>query len=283
MVESTPEGSRVSEGNASSFTRSDLRGHIEACGIKPGTVLALHSSMKSLGQVEGGPNTVIDAFLDVLGSEGTLMVPTFTYGPAHRGKPFDPIHSTSVTGLITEIFRNRPDAVRSIAPIHSVAAIGKRALELTRDHLYSTTLGRGSPFHRLAELGGYICLLGCAHSSNSIIHVAESLAEISYIYMPSPGAPEGFCQVLQKDGRAKKIELTEFTGCSKAFVRVEPMLREAGVVRDGRIGDAPIQLMKGQDLLDVLTPRLKDDPAWLLCDKKTCAHCSPRRDMLAGK
>lgn len=250
---------------------------IRSSGVQTGSLLALHSSLKSVGAVDGGPNTVIDAFLEVLGVDGTLMVPTFTYGPEHRGKSFDPETSASVTGLITETLRRRPDAVRSIAPTHSVAAIGRRALELTRDHLYTTTLGRHSPFHRLAEWGGYVMLLGCNHTSNSLIHVAESLAGIPYIYEPALACSDGYCIVRQKDGREKRVQLTEFTGCSKAFFRAEAPLRSAGVIRDGRVGDAPVQLMQASEVLRVLTPILRADPAWLLCDKPTCSFCVPRR------
>lgn len=257
--------------------RNDLSREIRAAGVIPGGLLALHSSMKRLGWVDGGPNAVIDAFVDALGPDGTLMVPTFTYGPNHVGRPFDPETSEPVTGLIPQTFWRRPDAVRSIAPVHSVAAIGARALELTRDHLYSTTLGRQSPFHRLAEWGGSVMLLGCDHTSNSLIHVAESLAEIPYIYTPSPSAPDGFHQIRQRDGRIKKIQLTEFTGCSKGFFRAELPLRTAGVIRDGRIGQAAVQVMKASDVLTVLPPLLRADPCLLLCDRPGCGHCVPRR------
>ena len=246
----------------------------------PGGLLALHSSMKSMGWVEGGPNTVVDAFLDVLGPGGTLMVPTFTYGPDHAGKPFDPETSAPVTGLIPRTLWRRSDSVRSIAPTHSVAAIGGRALDLTRDHLYATTLGRHSPFHRLAEWGGFVMLLGCSHNSNSLIHVAESLAELPYIYVPALAGSGGFCEVRQKDGRVKKIQLTEFTGCSKGFFKAETPLRAAGVIRDAKIGQATVQLMRASEVLGVLTPLLRADPCLLFCDKPTCSFCVPRRESL---
>lgn len=262
------------------LSRQDLIGAFRSVGVQTGMLLALHSSMKSMGTVEGGPDTVIDALLEVLGPEGTLMVPTFTYGPAHNGIPFNPETSVSVTGLVTETLRRRAGAVRSIAPVHSVAAIGRRAAELTRDHLYSTTLGRHSPFHRLAEWGGWVMLLGCDHNSNSLVHVAESLAEIPYIYTPSPNAPDSFHSIRQRDGRVKKIQLTEFTGCSKAFFRAEAPLREAGLIRDGKVGQSTVQLMMASKVLQVLTPLLKADPGWLLCDKSTCAYCVPRKESL---
>ena len=253
---------------------------LKALGLAPGTILALHSSMKSIGLVDGGPSTVIDAFLEVLTPEGTLMVPTFTYGEKHKNRPFDPETSESVTGLVTETLRLRPDAVRSVCPVHSVAAIGKFAVELTRDHLHNTTLGRYSPFHRLAEMGGYIMLLGCDHNSNSTIHVAESLAELPFIYIPSPNNPNGTAAILQRDGRVKEIQLTEFTGFSNVFSRAEEPLRKAGVIRCGKVGQADVQLIKSMELLEVLVPLLKQKPDFLLCDSPSCAYCPPRKEFL---
>jgi aminoglycoside 3-N-acetyltransferase len=266
-------------GEMAMLQKTDLVNGIKACGVERGMLLVLHSSMKSMGFVEGGPEAVVEAFLEVLGPDGTLMVPTFTYGPNHSGKPFDPVSSPSATGLISETLRRRPDAVRSIAPIHSVAAVGKHADELTRDHLYVPTLGRDAPFHRAALMGGYIILLGCGHTSNSMIHVAESLAELSYIYTPSPTAPTSFLEIRQPDGRVKQVQLTEFTGCSKGFFRAEAPLRQAAVIHDGKIGQARVQLVNAAKLLDVLTPLIKQDPTWLLCEKRTCEYCVPRREV----
>ncbi len=258
----------------------ELVADITATGLKRGAILVLHSSMKSIGMVEGGPNTVIDAFLKVLGPPGTLIVPTFTYGEKHKNRPFDPVSSESVTGLLTETLRHRSDAVRSISPVHSVAAIGTRALELTRDHLYSTTLGRLSPLHRAAQNGGLIMLLGCSHTSNSTIHVAESLAELPFNFVPTSTKPSGRVAIRQQDGRVKEIQLTEFTGCSDAFFRAEKPLREAGVITGCNIGNADVQLMTGADVLEILTPLLRKNPGWLLCDNSACAYCPPRKTLL---
>jgi len=46
---------------------------LRALGIAAGDTLMVHSSLSSIGYVEGGPNTVIDALLEVLTSSGTLM------------------------------------------------------------------------------------------------------------------------------------------------------------------------------------------------------------------
>lgn len=52
----------------------------------------MHSAVSSLGQVQGA-STVVDAFGEVLGPTGTLVVPTFTFAHGRTPEPiFDPQH-----------------------------------------------------------------------------------------------------------------------------------------------------------------------------------------------
>ena len=114
---------------------ADLR----ALGLQSGDAVMVHSSYKSLGGVVGGPSTVVEALLEVLGPQGTLVVPTFTHsGTTH----FDPQTSPSLNGAITEAARAHAQAVRSWHPTHAVTAIGPAASELVRDDLERGALGR---------------------------------------------------------------------------------------------------------------------------------------------
>ena len=97
------------------------------------------SRYKSLGGVLGGPRTVVEALLEAVGQQGTLVVPTFTHsGTTH----FDPRSSPSLNGAITEAARAHPRAVRSWHPTHAVTAIGPSAADLVRDDLERGALGR---------------------------------------------------------------------------------------------------------------------------------------------
>ena len=59
------------------LTQSEIQQSLKDLGLGPGDHVLVHSSLSSLGPVEGGAVTVVDAFLDVLSPEGTLVVPTF--------------------------------------------------------------------------------------------------------------------------------------------------------------------------------------------------------------
>ena len=93
--------------------KQEISAALQEMGLKKADKVLRHSSLLSLGQVEGGPDAVIDAFLDVLGSEGTLLVPVF-----------------GALGILTETLKKRPGAVISPCPVGTLAAIGKDAQTL---------------------------------------------------------------------------------------------------------------------------------------------------------
>ena len=65
--------------------REQIAEALQALGLQTSHIVFVHSSLSSIGYVEGGADAAVDAFLDVLGSTGTLVVPTFTF--SHGGNP----------------------------------------------------------------------------------------------------------------------------------------------------------------------------------------------------
>ena len=62
------------------ITRQVLVDDLKRLGVRDGDCVMLHSSLSSLGLVEGGADTVVEAFLDAMGPQGTLLTPAFTQG-----------------------------------------------------------------------------------------------------------------------------------------------------------------------------------------------------------
>ena len=185
--------------------------------------------------------------------------------------------TSSVVGAISEAVRLHPQAIRSFHPTHSVAAIGPRAIDLTRAHLASSPLGVGNPFHRLAQWGGEVMLLGCDHRSNSLLHVAEIIAGLAYVDVPfSPDKNYETARIFRNNQLILDMKLYQAPGCSRGFHKAEPVLREAGVIRDGRIGQAKVQLFSASEALSVMARTLRKNPTLLLCDVPECEIC-PRR------
>ncbi len=176
-------------------TRTSLATDLRNLGVRAGSVLLVHSSLSALGWVCGGAVAVVQALLDVLGPDGTLVVPAHTGGnsdpslwerpPVPRAwwpviREHMPAYDPAVTpardglGVIPELARTWPGALRSNHPATSFAAIGPAAGEIVRNHRLHEGLGEESPLGRIYALDGDVLLLGVGHDSNTSLHLAEA-------------------------------------------------------------------------------------------------------------
>ena len=104
------------------YTKEQLLQQLRDMGIKSTDNLLVHSSMKSLGPVQGGADTVLDALMEAV-PEGLLILPTHTWKQmCAEYSFFDPETEPVCVGILPELFRKRPGVVRSLHPTHSMAA-----------------------------------------------------------------------------------------------------------------------------------------------------------------
>ncbi len=259
--------------------KADLVEFLREGGVDQTRLLMMHSSLHSLGRVDGGAETVIDAVLEVLGADGTLMVPTFNY--VLEMEVFDPATVHSQTGLITNTLRQRPEAVRSLHPTYSVAAIGRHADEFTREHWKEESVGIGSPSDRIARAGGFILLLGVKHDTDSTMHVGEAYAQVPYRGVPyDPNFPRS-AQVRTPSGEVVKVDLNDEPGCSTGFGVIEMPLRKKGLIRDFKIEAAKCQLVRGLDVIETTVEILNERSDALLCANPGCYFCTHARKKTA--
>jgi aminoglycoside 3-N-acetyltransferase len=179
------------------ITRQILVKDLGNLGLTAGDVVIVHSAMSQLGWVVGGALTVVQALMEVLTPEGTLVMPTFTSDnsdPAQWVNPpvpeewwetiraqtplFDPQTSpTQFMGAVVECFRTFPDVRRTYHPMHSFAVWGKQADFVACPQKLGEALGEESPLARIYDLHGKILLLGVGHGNNTSLHLAEYRAD----------------------------------------------------------------------------------------------------------
>jgi aminoglycoside 3-N-acetyltransferase len=229
-------------------------------GLRPGDRVVVHSSLRAVGL---DADELIDELLAAIGPQGLLVMPTFTY----VNETFAP-DTPSRAGALTEVFRRRPNVVRSAHPTYSVAAIGDGADKLLDGHERVGATAVGSPLDRLAAAGGHVLLLGVGHTSNTTVHVGEFHANAPFLDVPfDPVWPT------HNDDR--------FPGCSRAFGALERPLRERGAIRDGKVGRALAQLVPGGAVIEATVALLRADPTALLCTDPACYRCSRARARLS--
>ena len=182
-----------------------------------------------MGHVEGGAAAVVGAMLDTLGPGGTLAVPAFTLSHGRETTPvFDPAGDQSEMGRISEVVRTRRGARRSRHLLHSVAALGPDAEELTARHGPSAWAADG-PFQRLLEVDASILLLGVPYLRCTFFHVVEQLMQVPYRTW------------LHVDARARCPDGTERPLPTRAFVPGQGFLgndfNKLGAILGTRAGD----------------------------------------------
>ncbi len=179
---------------AIALTKERLIEEIKKAGIKKGDILFIHSSLKGLGYIENGAQTIIDAFKEVLTDEGTLIFPTFTIDMTMENTLknrilFDPKTSPSTVGSITNKFLTNDSVFRSLHPTHSVAAWGKHAKFITQSHHTANSIfGKDTPFGRFLELNGKLLGLGIDYANVTFYHAYEdlNLTQFPSVYLPKP-------------------------------------------------------------------------------------------------
>lgn len=195
----------ISRLNKEPHTQAHLMRDLAALGVQPGDAVLMHSSFKSLGGMEGGAKGFFEAFMQLLGQDGTLVLPALSYESVTRENPhFDQRQTPSCIGYLPEYFRTQVDGVvRSLHPTHSCCALGKQADFLCSvHHLDRTPVGPHSPFARLPQVNGKILILGSHPDHNTTLHGVEETAEPEYVFDRS--APIVYT-VTDADGRTAQV------------------------------------------------------------------------------
>ena len=114
----------------STVTKAGILAGLRALGVLPGCGLMVHSSLKSFGRVQGGAQAVVEALMEAVTEQGTLLMPSFNHrAPFEEGGAgvYDPLETPTSNGAIPDLFWRLPDVWRSLDPTHPFAAWGRHA------------------------------------------------------------------------------------------------------------------------------------------------------------
>lgn len=264
------------------ITAAHLAQDMRRLGLKPGDTVYAHTSLKRIGWLENGPATLTEAFMDVLGPDGTLAAPTHTLSFAGiGGEPYRADRTPSVLGAYPNALWRTPGALRSGHGSHSSAALGRLAAFLTENHDPRNALGYDSPLHRLYRSGGKVLLVGVTHRANTLLHLAESISGMPYVRLHYNAAWGADVLAEQCDGTVKSFTQVEFPGCSSRFDRIEGFLPPDGPARRGMLGGAEARLVDAAFLVDTAVGLLRGRNDFFLCPDEGCPCCPARRAVLA--
>lgn len=239
--------------------------HLTDLGVLEGDSLLVHSSLNSIGRFQDRAAILVEAFLQVLGPSGTLLMPALSYENVTTKLPvFDQRQTPSCVGGLTEFFRKMLGVQRSIHPTHSVCSAGKNTkLLLDRHRLDQTPCGPNSPFKKLQEVNGKILFLGCGVPPNTSMHAIEELTPPEYLF---GNRVEYSISINNGDTYRKHYTTHHFENVEQRYDRVLDVL-ERGDYSRGKILEADAYLLYTAPLWEKVNQKLAENPLYFV-DKK---------------
>ncbi|PWV95241.1 aminoglycoside 3-N-acetyltransferase [Paenibacillus cellulosilyticus] len=261
----------VVDQTSSPITVTSLVHDLRQLGLQPGDQILVHSSLSSMGWVCGGAQAVIQALLEVVGEEGTIIMPaqsTDWSDPAEWALPpvpkewidiiyrempaFDPaITPTRCMGRIAELFRTYPRTIRSNHPQVSFCANGKHAAYLMAGHPLTPQFGSDSPLGKLYEINAKVLLLGVDYDSCTSFHLAETMLS----HMPTKQMGTA---MIENGERAWKW-FTDYAYDSDDFIALGEQYEAQHQVKQSKIGQAVSKVLELQQAIPFATDWLKQN------------------------
>ena len=239
-------------------TADSLREDLRRAGIDPHGVLLCHLSMKQIGPVDGGPDAVLDALMSYM-EDGLLVIPCHTWANVGADNPvFDVLETKPCVGLLPDLFRRRPGVIRTLHPTHSLCMYGKGAEEFAAgQERFDTPCAPGSCYGELERRDAQVMMIGVTFACNTSVHCIEEVARVPNRLSREKQA----LRVRRADGT--EIAVPSFrheNANSDYYVKLEPVMRWRGLLRETSFGAARTLLFREKDLFRVTLGLLARNP-----------------------
>lgn len=229
------------------YSLDEISKQLRALSPPEGKIVLMHSSLRSVGSVEGGAEGLLDVLVRHFTKDGGLFcVPTHTWHNLEKDITLDLRSHDHCLGAMSKIAICDGRGVRSLNPTHSMVVFGDRAraLEFIKDDLdVETPTDPKSCYGKIIDFGGQILLVGVNHQKNTVLHTVDEMLSV-------PNRMENeftTVSVLDDSGvrydRKIRLFYTDYTDdISYRFYKYETAFRYHRCIVDGFIGNAPTQL-----------------------------------------
>ena len=256
-------------------SKADIVKGLQDVGLEAGDQVMVHCSLSAFGFVCGGAQAVVEALCEVVGEDGTILMPTQSWknmdpeSGVHWEEPKEwwqairehwpaydkDLTPTNTMGTVAELFRTMPGTQRSDHPVRSVSARGPLAEYYTKDHDLEDIFGEDSPIGRLYRENGKVLLLGVDYDKNTSIHLADVRANY-----PGKTTETVHC-AMKVNGERQWIAYETLLVDGEDFVDIGQAFEEQHNVAKTTIGNAAVRLMNQRELVDFAT-------AWIEANRK---------------
>ena len=245
-------------------TAREFENVLRELGLHEGIQIDVHSSLSSLGTLEGGAEGFCKVLQKIVTEKGTLMMPGLSKYPGDGEEYcYDPETTPVRVGIVPDTFRQLPGVVRSWDPTHSFCVWGRDKEYFVRRHHQVSTMDAESPLGLLEKAGGYCLMVGC-RTSVTFMHVVETSTGAHCLGQRAEEYPAII--------HGKKVKLRGWNwrgGVCQALIhdKIYGFMREQNVLRETMLGHAHLIFFKLSDYRTAYA-RLLTDP------EIGCRNCS---------
>ena len=165
------------------YTSSEIKDTLLKVGISLGDTIYCHSNIGLFGYIKDYKSKrqiceeFYNAIFNIIGSKGTLIVPTYTTHIPSNNQTFDSKNTASKMGVFAEWVRTHTGSIRSLDPFFSVAAIGADA-NYYCDNIPNNSYCRGSVFDRILTNNAKMLCFNI--SGFTFLHFVERELKVPY-------------------------------------------------------------------------------------------------------
>ncbi len=247
--------------------KEELLKRFKDLGIQRGDAVFLHTQLFAFGELVSNKDEYCRIFLDPLKEavgypDGTIAALTYTTSFGSRGEPFVYETSKSEAGMLTEYIRTLPEAIRSLHPLGSIAAIGNKAVFICKN-ISRSQFGWNSVYHRLHQVQAKCLYLGLTVGDTcTFMHYVEHLYGVSHAYH------KAYFHPVYSGGKLQRAPFLSFVRNRKStpydFLRFQDHLRSKKMVRESEYNGAPLQVVSTVDCFDEGMKLLDENPSYFI-------------------
>ena len=253
------------------YTKSELFSQLEALRMPRDRVVLMHSSLRLIGQIEGGASALLDILIDYFTAEGGLFcVPTHTWAnlwATDKEFTLDVCDVHTCLGAFSDLAVADGRGIRTENPTHSMVVFGQRdKAEAFAKGEIDTPSGTApeSCYGKIYEMGGFVLLVGVSHARNTYLHAVDEMMKLPNRITDTPTEVKvrrASGEVLTRHINTHHSTLTP--DISARFPKYETAFRYHGAITDGFLGDAPVQACDARimkDVMELIQSRADRDP-----------------------
>lgn len=249
------------------YAKKDIVNALIGVGLVKGDNIFIHSNLGFFGRPQGIDkkgelcSMFKNAIFEVIGIEGTIVVPTFSYSFCN-GEIFDKLNTESVCGIFSEYIRQEPEAIRSDDANFSITAIGKNSNYFTIESpQYS--FGKNSFWERFLNVNGKICNFNF-DSGSTFIHYVEKVLTVPYRYDKLfKGISVVSGKRLEKSFYHFVYDLSKHND-EPDFVKFDKKAKELGLSRVSNLGRGQITCVTARDAFNLIKIEIREHPDFLI-------------------